>query len=160
MNDIAREIARKNREWAEAKTREAEAKIKPENGIQRSWHNRRPTRHQKVREELPTIEALIDRLLCRSAEGLEAETQVYLLRHADSGRIKIGKSRDVESRLGQIRTASPVDGIEVVCWWPETWLSEGRLHDWFAPERLHGEWFHGPDIERFTNEAEWMLEPQ
>jgi hypothetical protein len=63
-----------------------------------------------------------------------------------AGRVKIGWSRKVASRVAQLQTgnASPV---RLLCVIPGGRAQERRLHERFAHARLSGEWFEGtPDL--------------
>ncbi len=58
-----------------------------------------------------------------------------------SNRVKIGRARDVAARLAQLQTgsSSPLRLVAVLDDVPES--LERRLHQFFAADRLHGEWF-------------------
>lgn len=63
---------------------------------------------------------------------------VYFVQALAGGSIKIGKSDDVEQRLGSLQTGSPEPlGLLGV---NET-AAESALHERFSALRLHGEWF-------------------
>lgn len=65
---------------------------------------------------------------------------VYLIGSALSRPVKIGVTGNVQSRLDELRTGSPVP-LHVM------WKTSGDreleygLHEYFAPYRIHGEWF-------------------
>ncbi|MFI6491235.1 GIY-YIG nuclease family protein [Streptomyces sp. NPDC050564] len=65
---------------------------------------------------------------------------VYLIGSALSRPVKIGVAGNVQSRLDELRTGSPVP-LHVM------WKTRGdrdleySLHEYFAPYRIHGEWF-------------------
>lgn len=66
---------------------------------------------------------------------------VYLLR-AENGRYKIGRTGNLESRIRQLHTASPIHFNLTHSF--RTFYSrqaEGLLHERFAHTRTHGEWF-------------------
>ena len=69
-------------------------------------------------------------------------TSTYFIQEAISGRVKIGKADSPEQRLRELQTGNPerlfVIGL----------LSGNRereLHEMFAAERLHGEWFQSSE---------------
>ncbi len=65
---------------------------------------------------------------------------VYFAQAASGGPIKIGVSRDPVRRVRALSIGSP-DAIELLATLPGgVWL-EGKLHEYFADYRLHGEWF-------------------
>lgn len=65
---------------------------------------------------------------------------VYLIGSALSRPVKIGVAGNVQSRLDELRTGSPVP-LHIM------WKTRGdrdleySLHEYFAPYRIHGEWF-------------------
>lgn len=65
---------------------------------------------------------------------------VYLIGSAVSRPVKIGVAGNVQGRLEELRTGSPVP-LHVI------WKTRGdrdleySLHEYFAPYRIHGEWF-------------------
>lgn len=65
---------------------------------------------------------------------------VYLIGSALSRPVKIGVAANVQSRLDELRTGSPVP-LHIM------WKTRGdrdleySLHEYFAPYRIHGEWF-------------------
>ncbi len=63
---------------------------------------------------------------------------VYFVR--GGGFVKIGCSTNVAARFRAIRNTSPVP-VELVGQMRGGTLEEGRLHDRFARDRAHGEWF-------------------
>jgi predicted Zn-dependent protease with MMP-like domain len=83
--------------------------------------------------------------------GIKADVgYVYILK-AENGLYKIGKSRSPQTRVNNIRTASPVK-IEVYRVFMSTEYSdtEIRLHELFADFREIGEWFRLTDEELLT----------
>lgn len=65
---------------------------------------------------------------------------IYFMQAVDGGPIKIGLSGDPASRLRAVQTTSPVE-LELLAEIPGSVEMERKFHDWFAPGRLHGEWF-------------------
>jgi hypothetical protein len=63
---------------------------------------------------------------------------VYFIR--GGGFIKIGCSTNLVARFRAIRNTSPVP-VELVGKFPGGTLEEALLHDRFAADRVHGEWF-------------------
>lgn len=128
-----------------------------------TWAPRRGGRHLAIRDEYPTIESLVNRVMLglnydESRDFGDEGTHVYLIESHGNGYIKVGKSNSVAHRFDQISTMSPVDDLRLIASWPESWLPEGALHDWFRPEHQHGEWFSGPEIEGFAAEIDYLLE--
>lgn len=69
-------------------------------------------------------------------------THVYAISSSEQpAPVKIGKSANVNKRLSQLQTASPVP---LRVWWqretPDPEL-EAKLHRHFAAQRISGEWF-------------------
>lgn len=69
---------------------------------------------------------------------------VYVIGSPDSPLSKIGYSDDVDARLRQIRTMSPVL-LHVLWKTPGSQRLERALHRHFRSFRQHGEWFRLPD---------------
>ncbi len=61
---------------------------------------------------------------------------------ASSGPIKIGRSHEPKSRLGDIQTSSH-EQLALLGACETTWDEsvEAFLHKWFSPHRIRGEWF-------------------
>lgn len=57
-----------------------------------------------------------------------------------TGPIKIGFSANPVMRLKPLTSWSPIP-LEIAVIAPGTFSHEKLLHEWFAPHRLHGEWF-------------------
>lgn len=68
---------------------------------------------------------------------------IYFVQADIIGRIKIGTTADenINKRLEKLRTACPV-GLTVLLTLPGGRKKEARLHERFAADRLHGEWFN------------------
>lgn len=87
---------------------------------------------------------------------------VYVLRGIGSGEkfYKIGRSRDINVRMKQLRTSSMPFQFELVYWHP---IEAGepdveyRLHDHFRPYRTRGEWFVVPDEKELCDALEGFL---
>lgn len=74
-----------------------------------------------------------------------ASELIYFVQ-AETGQIKVGLALDVERRLAQIRTMSPVP-IRLLAIVEGGRAQEHQYHKRFADHRLHGEWFNPhPDI--------------
>ena len=65
---------------------------------------------------------------------------VYVIGSATSSRVKIGTSKDVNKRLGDIQRMSP-EPLEVLWQTAGSYRLEGALHSHFANRRTHVEWF-------------------
>jgi len=88
---------------------------------------------------------------------------IYLIEGLPSV-FKIGKSRNVKSRLSSLQVGSPVTLKLVACipckyiWVPEQ--LEGLLHHHFREHRMHGEWFNLNEesiIEFFRSTQNWVV---
>lgn len=77
-------------------------------------------------------------------EDVPHEGAVYFLRDADRGQIKIGYSRDVERRVRQIG-AMNCGRVELIGKILSPRWYESLLHETFANDRIHGEWFRESD---------------
>lgn len=77
---------------------------------------------------------------------------VYFLLGEDTGRYKIGRAKDVEKRLKELRTgASEQVDIYGVIPAKDPVAMERALHRRFAKYRIHGEWFDGTGIREITD---------
>lgn len=65
---------------------------------------------------------------------------VYFIQGENGGAIKIGYSKDPESRLKSLQTSYP-DILKVLCLIPGTEKIEKKYHKKFENIRLNGEWF-------------------
>lgn len=72
--------------------------------------------------------------------ALKGRSWVYFAQAGEGGPVKIGQTRQLERRIHALGTAS-AEPIKLLGKVPETWLSEQRLHNLFAPVRVRGEWF-------------------
>ena len=76
---------------------------------------------------------------------------VYFIQGTDSGRVKIGATVNVPTRLGELQTGSPKKLKVLAVIESETERSADRkYHPRFASSRIHGEWFNpSPDLMAF-----------
>jgi len=65
---------------------------------------------------------------------------VYVIGNADSRLVKIGTSRDVAQRLSNLQIGSPSPLHLIMCVRTNA-FAERALHEHFAANRRHGEWF-------------------
>lgn len=72
---------------------------------------------------------------------------VYFIENTETNRIKIGHSKDVQSRLSSLNVASdaPLNLIGSI---PGNSSLEKSFHEEFSDFRVRGEWFSGEIIER------------
>ena len=68
-------------------------------------------------------------------------TWIYFIQAGDDGPIKIGITKNVESRREGLQSGSPIV-LSLLCAIPGTRANERMLHTHFADDRLHGEWFN------------------
>ena len=68
----------------------------------------------------------------------DKETYIYFFQSVDTGRIKIGLSKDPKKRMKQLQTSERLFLLHAIK--GTRWL-ESNLHDRFAHLRIHGEWF-------------------
>lgn len=68
---------------------------------------------------------------------------VYAIRCTETGRVKLGWSRDLDRRLAHLRRMSPTP-LELVATLDGDRHHELALHRHFAEYRRHGEWFDLP----------------
>ena len=77
-------------------------------------------------------------------ESFDTETpsdpfsSVYLIHAPETGRVKIGRSRQVYKRFSHIRTMAGTT-VELIAVIPDG--NERQLHERFAARRIVGEWF-------------------
>lgn len=72
------------------------------------------------------------------------ESVVYFVQRGEGGPVKIGTTRDVDSRLSALQTASS-EPLILLGTMSGSRALEADLHRAFEPHRLHGEWFK-PDL--------------
>lgn len=70
-------------------------------------------------------------------EDVEKVDGVYVIKGQDSGRLKIGFSKNIYQRIRHLQIASP-ERLELVCVLDS---SEKYVHHLAREHRLHGEWF-------------------
>lgn len=70
-----------------------------------------------------------------------ARRWVYFIQEGDSGPVKIGFSRDVARRLGELQRQAKAP-LRLLVSFEGTRRDEAALHTRFADHRLFGEWFH------------------
>ena len=100
---------------------------------------------------LAWAEEEIDRELAYEEHVLRKPDPCYVIQCADSNRVKIGASKNPESRLRilQIGSPSPLRLIAILD------VDERWAHDDLREYRLHGEWFAwGPVVEAYIDETE------
>jgi hypothetical protein len=79
-------------------------------------------------------------------QRLRARRWVYFIQADTGGPIKIGISRDVERRRGELQRAER-QPLKVLATFEGTIQDESAMHARFAAHRLHGEWFTpAPDL--------------
>lgn len=85
----------------------------------------------------------------------EAARYVYVVQGIDGGPIKIGRTRDVASRVSSLQTACPFE-LRVLHFieHENAAFLESALHQRFAAARLHGEWFDPEE----PAVAEWLAD--
>lgn len=65
---------------------------------------------------------------------------VYLIGSSLTKPVKIGVAANTKTRLDELRTGSPVP-LHIIWKTPAGRALESSLHEYFAPYRIHGEWF-------------------
>jgi hypothetical protein len=72
--------------------------------------------------------------------GFRYYTIVYAISAPGSGRIKIGRTLNIDRRFSSLSTASPLP-LELLghCWLPDD--AEADLHKYLEDDHSHGEWF-------------------
>lgn len=76
---------------------------------------------------------------------------IYFLVAERLGRVKIGYTRDMKTRLKDLQAASPVL-LHVRVIWRGTYKLERALHNIFHKARVHNEWFElTPALEQFMS---------
>lgn len=84
---------------------------------------------------------------------------IYFITAREIGRVKIGFSEEPRSRFVKMRTDSPIPlELERICAGDRT--AEAALHEWFASDRLSGEWFNLSDtIESYMQGLQAFVKP-
>lgn len=91
------------------------------------------------------------------ANGLRWAEFVYVIRAEDDPPIKVGIARDVPRRLAGLQTGNPRQ-LELLFVFPGTVELERSLHKSLAPDRLTGEWFAGPTVDRWLEAAPFFID--
>jgi hypothetical protein len=83
------------------------------------------------------------RVLAARRERPPGPTNVYFLRAATTGLIKVGRAADVRDRMYRLQTGSS-EALELMGQIPDTsgGLMERAIHRRFADDRVRGEWFN------------------
>jgi hypothetical protein len=68
---------------------------------------------------------------------------LYMIQ-SEAGPVKIGVAEDIDRRMNQIKTSSPV-GFRVMVVLDDGYRLEAELHERFKKDKLHGEWFAPTD---------------
>lgn len=71
---------------------------------------------------------------------ISGQDRVYFVASLGTGLVKIGHSRDVRRRLGELQTASSAP-LLLSAAVPGSRAQERELHHLFADDRARGEWF-------------------
>lgn len=75
-----------------------------------------------------------------SQEGLaKGNLNLYLI-ESKNGLTKIGISKNVKNRLGELKSSSPVS-LRLVAYGKSSYSTEGEIHKKFIDKCSHGEWF-------------------
>lgn len=78
---------------------------------------------------------------------------VYAIQAGEDGPVKIGMTVDPPQRIKTLQTAN-AQPLRPLGLWQGTGADERALHEAFAADRLHGEWFTpNPDLVAL---AEWL----
>jgi predicted nucleic acid-binding Zn ribbon protein len=88
--------------------------------------------YNKLNEGMPKAIAVLDEL--------GHDEWVYFVRGESTGHIKIGYSTGCSSRLAQLQASAP-ERLVMVCTIHGDRRLEKQLHERFAKDRIHGEWF-------------------
>jgi hypothetical protein len=89
-------------------------------------------------------------------------TTVYFIAAVDAGKIKIGKTTNIQKRMATLTTMSPVP-LQLVHSVQYDNNLERRIHEHLKEYRAHGEWFHAdkPVLEFVRNVKnkgiEWLV---
>lgn len=86
---------------------------------------------------------------------IDKEAWIYFVQANCGGPIKIGWTQDIDRRVRDMQAVNPFK-LLVVGKFRGKLCDERRLHDEFASERLHGEWFEPTDalLTRIAQEAQ------
>lgn len=78
------------------------------------------------------------------------DQMVYAIGPRSGNVVKIGRSVNVQKRLGQLQPGHPAK-LEVLWTTEGGSLLEGELHAMFSERRLFGEWFDFGDLDAVTS---------
>lgn len=95
--------------------------------------------------EKSSLLSVLDIVANIDVSEIEKDRFVYIARESESGRYKIGISKDPEKRIKQLNVGNP-EKLELVHAYLATesgHKSEAIAHALFEKERLNGEWFGG-----------------
>lgn len=95
--------------------------------------------------EKASLLSVLDIVANIDVDELEKDRFVYVVRESESGRYKIGISKDPAARVKQLNVGNP-EKLELVHAYLATedgYKSEALAHALFEKERLAGEWFNG-----------------
>ncbi len=106
--------------------------------LQNSTHS--PTEYQGVTERLQNPEEYM-RIFGKGRPPSVHDMKVYLIRCKLSGRVKIGIATKPVARLHNLQLMSPTE-LELICSCKGGRTYEREIHERFAAQRLHGEWFN------------------
>lgn len=72
--------------------------------------------------------------------GLRYYTIIYAIHAPASGRIKLGRTMNIERRFSSLCASSPQELVLLGhCWMPDD--AEAEIHAFLKEDRCHGEWF-------------------
>ena len=69
---------------------------------------------------------------------------IYVIEEVETGKVKIGRSKDPEARLNQLKTGNS-NTLRIAMQKERAYSKkfEGWLHTQFSQHRINGEWFEG-----------------
>lgn len=90
---------------------------------------------------------------------MSAAGYIYVIRARESGRIKIGHSRDPKRRLAQLQSASHEKLTLLTPSFPAPRFVERELHRVLRKHRVRGEWYsNAEDLTRACREIAGRIE--
>lgn len=94
------------------------------------------------------LHRILDLINTIDVEELEADKFVYVAKEVQSGRFKIGISKNPDRRIKQLNTGNPEQLILVHAYLAteQKYQSEALAHSMFKDFRLKGEWFSSVDL--------------
>lgn len=112
-----------------------------------SWGKSDPRweRYWEKKTEKEKAQKIVDELKEKQKEEFEKFKQgfpgyIYFIQGENGGAIKIGFTKNIESRLKTLQTSYP-DILKVLCLIPGNESKERKLHEKFYDIKLNGEWF-------------------